>query len=199
LTTRHAALILALMKKPLIAFAVALLLMCAGQAAFAQKNGTVTITYTLTRMSKIASDQLAVWIEDGQGKLVKTIFVTNFMAKRKGYISRPQCCPEWVKAADPAAMSAAQIDAISGATQKAGKITLKWDCTDSKGNPVPAGAYLYKVEGNISWEQRVIWTGGIIVGEKGNTSAAAPLFMPDAKKASPTILADVAATYSPAN
>jgi hypothetical protein len=185
------------MKKSILPAAGAALLLCAS-AAFAQKLGTVTITYTLAHLNQIASNQLAVWIEDSQGNLVKTIFATSFMAKRKGFISRPQCCPEWVKASGIAKMTPAEIDAISGPTQSAGKITLTWDCTDSKGNPVPAGAYLLKVEGNIFWEQRVVWTGGIILGNVANTSEAAPLFMPDPAKTKPTILADVAASFKPA-
>jgi len=162
------------------------------------KGNTVTITYTLTRLNRMGSNQVAVWIEDGQGKLVKTIFATDFMAMRKGRKIRPQCCPEWVKAADLENMSDEEIDAISGATQKPGKTVLTWDCTDTKGKPVPPGAYLYKVEGNIAMEQRVVWTGGIVVGKTASTSAAFPLFMPDARKTTPTLLADVAARFSPA-
>ncbi len=180
------------------AAASAALLLLGPASASAQKPGTVTISYTLIHLNKIASNQVAVWIEDGQGKLVRTIFATNFMAKRKGFINRPDCCPEWLKAAGAASMTQAELDAVSGATQKAGKITLTWDCTDSKGNPVPAGAYLYKVEGNIFWAQRVVWTGGIIVGSEKNSSAAAPLFMPDPANTNPTVLSEVAAAFTPA-
>jgi hypothetical protein len=185
------------MKHRIRMLSAALLFVLAGGVTWAKGN-TVTITYTLTRLNQTGSNQVAVWIEDGQGKLVKTIFATDFMAKRRGYKPRPQCCPEWVKAANPAAMSDAEIDAISGATQKPGKIVLTWDCTDSKGKPVPQGTYLYKVEGNIAMDQRVVWTGGVVVGKTASSSAAFPLFMPDAKKTSPTLLADVAARFSPA-
>jgi len=64
--------------------------------ASAQANaspGTVTISYTLIHPHWIASNQLAVWIEDSQGAFVQTIFATDFMARRKGYIKRPQSCP----------------------------------------------------------------------------------------------------------
>src|SRR5208283_3395559 len=116
--------------------------------------GTVTISYTLFHPHWIASNQLAVWIEDSQGAFVQTIFATDFMARRKGYIKRPQSCPEWVKASGLASLPDASIDAVSGATQKPGPIELSWNCTDANGKAVLPGTYTYKVEGNISWEKR---------------------------------------------
>ena len=73
----------------------------------------------------------------------------------------------------------ASIDAISGATQKPGPIELSWNCTDADGKPVLPGVYTYKVEGNISWEKRVLWEGKIEVGSKPSTSSATPTFIPD--------------------
>ena len=97
-----------------------------------QAPATVTISYNLFHPHWIASNQLAVWIEDGHGAFVKTIFATDFMARRKGYIKRPQSCPEWVKASGLASLPDASIDAISGATQKPGPIELSWNCTDAQ-------------------------------------------------------------------
>jgi hypothetical protein len=79
--------------------------------------GTVTISYNLFHPHWIASNQLAVWIEDSHGTFVRTIFATDFMARRKGYIKCSQSCPGWVKASGLASLPAASIDAISGAIQ----------------------------------------------------------------------------------
>ena len=71
------------------------------------------------------------------------------MARRGGFRLRPQVCPEWVKAAGLDRLSPAEIDAVSGATQEPGAISLTWDCRTAAGEPVPPGTYVYKVEGNI--------------------------------------------------
>ena len=161
--------------------------------------GVVTISYDLFHPHWIASNQLAVWIEDRHGAFVRTIFATDFMARRKGYIKRPQSCPEWVKASGLASLPDASIDAVSGATQKPGPIELSWNCTDANGKAVLPGTYTYKVEGNISWEKRVLWEGKIEVGGKPSTSTAAPTFIPDSARTAGTLLADVGAKFEPSH
>jgi hypothetical protein len=176
------------------------LLALASVAASAQAKvarGIVTISYDLFHPHWIASNQLAVWIEDAHGAFIKTIFATDFMARRKGYIKRPQSCPEWVKASGLASLPDGSIDAISGATQKPGPIELSWNCIDSNGMDVPPGTYTYKVEGNISWEKRVLWEGKIEVGGKSSASIAVPTFIPESAQTAGTILTEVRAKFQP--
>jgi len=176
------------------------LLALASMTASAQANtipGVVTISYNLFHPHWIASNQLAVWIESVNGAFVKTIFATDFTARRKGYIKRPQSCPEWVKASGLANLPDASIDAISGATQKPGPIELSWDCTDANGKAVAPGEYTYKVEGNISWEKRVLWEGKIEVGGKPSTSVAVPTYIPDSAHTAGTLLTEVGAKFQP--
>ncbi|MDD4776184.1 MAG: DUF2271 domain-containing protein, partial [Syntrophomonas sp.] len=114
----------------------------------------------------LASNQWAVWIEDDSGRMVKTVFVTNFTAKG-GYMIRPESLPTWVAKAQPAALSGAQIDAISSATPRSGHKTYTWDCRDESGKVVPAGTYRFNVEGSYSWQNKVLFSGAFTVG--GNT------------------------------
>jgi hypothetical protein len=160
--------------------------------------GTVTITYTLHHIPRIASNQLAVWIEDAEGRFVRTLFATDFMARRQGFRKRPQVCPEWVQAAELNRLSQAAIDAVSGATQKPGPISLVWDCKNAVGKRVPFGVYLYKVEGNIFWEKRVLWTGRIKVGASVSASSATAQHLPDISTAEGGPLVEgVAARFQP--
>jgi len=177
--------------------AVVLLVLAAGAQAQTAR-GTVTIRYTLHRIPGRGSNQIAVWIEDAKGALVRTLFATDFMARRGGFRLRPQVCPEWVAAAGLDRMSPAQVDAVSGATQEPGTISLVWDCRTAGGDPVPPGTYLYKVEGNIRMGQRVLWTGSIRVGTSASDSVAAPQYLPDASAAKAgTILEGVTARFQP--
>jgi hypothetical protein len=178
------------------------LLTLASATTSAQANaspGTVTIAYNLSHPHWIASNQLAVWIEDANGAFVKTIFATDFMARRRGYVRRPQSCPEWVKASGLASLTDASIDAISGATQKPGHIELSWNCTDVNGKAVRAAVYTYKVEGNISWEKRVLWEGKIQVGSTPTASVAAPAYIPDSARTAGTLVTDVGAKFQPSH
>jgi hypothetical protein len=163
-----------------------LLLLLAGAAGFAQPTGTVTIRYRLFHLPRIASNQLAVWIEDEGGAYVRTLFATDFMARRQGWSRRPQCCPEWVKAAGLARLSPGEIDAISGATQRPGSIALTWDCTDAAGGSVPAG------------EKRVLYSGRIRVGPAADASSAGPTYIPEDARGAGVLLADVEARFQPA-
>ena len=63
----------------------------------------------------IASSQYAIWIEDETGRLVRTLYATSFTAEG-GYEYRKDALPVWVSKAKPQALSSAQIDAITGAT-----------------------------------------------------------------------------------
>ena len=187
------------MGTPKMVAAAAILLACGAAAGLAQASlGKVTLTYTLQRISRRASNQLAVWIEDARGVHVRTLFATDFMARRGGFRLRPQCCPEWVAAAGLDRLSPAQIDAVSGATQQPGTISLTWDCKTAAGEPVPAGTYIYKVEGNIYYDQRVLWTGSIRVGASASRSAATTKFLPDASATGEgTLVENVKARFQP--
>ena len=180
--------------------AAVILLAAAATAGLAQpaSPGTVTVTYTLHRIPRIASNQLAVWIEDAGGRHVRTLFATDFMARRQGFRRRPQACPAWVRASGLESWSRERVDAVSAATQKPGPHNLEWDCTRADGRPVPPGTYLYKVEGNIFWDKRVLWTGSIRVGGPPEDSAATAEYLPDASAAQEgRLVEEVAARFRP--
>ncbi len=163
----------------------------------ARASGTVTVSYTLFHLFRLASNQVAVWIETDTGLYVKTLYASSFMAGRQGYKRRPQCAPEWVQAAGVSRMSQAELDAVSGATQKPGNVSVTWDCTDASGKPVPAGTFIYKVEGNIFFEKRVLWTGRIAIGGTRDSSSGRAVFIPPEAKDAGVLLADVSARYTP--
>jgi hypothetical protein len=158
--------------------------------------GSVKISYVFNRIPKIASNQVAVWIEDESGNYVKTLFATRFSAQG-GFKKRPQSLPEWVKVSNWENASPAEVDAVSGATQKSGTVELTWDCTDRNGKPVPAGTYVYKIEGNVSWSNRVVWQGGIKVGGARNSSAARPAYFPDDTSEKGALIEQVQAVFEP--
>lgn len=180
---------------------VALALLLAAAAAFAagaggQTSGTVTISYDLYRMPTIASNQMAVWIEDGGGKFVKTLYVTWFTGKG-GYERRPDCLPLWRKAAGVDGPPTTEVDAVTRATQHPGRRSLVWDCTDAAGRPVAPGRYIYKVEGTIFWAKEILWTGEITVGERSAASRAVAGYLPPDAPGGDPMIAEVTAAFTP--
>ena len=172
---------------------------CAAGVPFAEGEkgpGRVTITYVLHKIPKIASNQIAVWVEDDSGNYVKTLFATRFTAGG-GYKRRPQALPQWVNVSDWPNTPKAEVDAVSGATQKAGSIELVWDCTGRDGKPVAPGTYVYKIEGNIQWDNRVLWMGRISVGGAPGASQAEATYLPPDGAEKEVLLETVKAVYKP--
>ena len=121
----------------------------------------VEISFDFTRMSTHASNQLAIWVENADGELIKTVFVTNFASARRGYRNRDMALLHWVSAAEPEGMSDGQIDAISSATPSAGRLVYFWDLTDQNGDRVPDGVYTVYLEGTLYWESNVLFSAVI--------------------------------------
>lgn len=121
----------------------------------------VEISFDFSRMSTKASNQIAAWIEDENGNIVKTIYVSDFTGSRHGYQKREDAVPHWVSAAEPDALSDEQIDAVSSATLQTGSQSFVWDLTDDDGNAVPTGIYMVKLEGTLFWSSNVVYSGTV--------------------------------------
>jgi len=160
------------------------------------KRGVVTISYDLYRIRGPGSNQIAVWIEDLKGNYIKTIYATEFMT-RGGYTYRPTCGPRWRKASDWENASSEEVDAVSGATQAPGRNSLVWDCTDNKGKPIAYGTYIYKIEGNILYDNVVLWIGNINVGLTADSSKAIPEYFPETATDKSDLVLNVKASFEP--
>jgi len=127
------------------------------------------ITFTFTRQSGSASNQYAIWIENAQGQLVKTLYAVRWTANG-GFKTRPTSIPMWVKKSNLTNMTKAQVDAISSATPRTGTLTYAWDGTDAKGAAVQAGEYTLVLEATLRWENQVYYRAPISLG-KGAANA----------------------------
>jgi tetratricopeptide (TPR) repeat protein len=82
--------------------------------------------------------QTAVWVQDAQGNLVKTIYISGFSGNAKHV--------QIVLPAYAGDTEYADADAVTGASIDAGDHIYVWDLKDSAGKPVPSGEYTVKVE-----------------------------------------------------
>ena len=134
-----------------------LLLLFAATALYAD----VEVDFDYKAMSGFASNQFALWVENDNGDVVKTLFVTDFTGVKRGYKKRDQSLNHWVAVAKPDKMPDAEIDAISSATPKSGTQHFTWDLTDNQGKKVPAGKYFIKLEATLFAGSNVVYTGTV--------------------------------------
>jgi len=128
--------------------------------------GTLAITFDFERQSGVASNQFAVWIEDLDGNMVKTLYATQFTAT-KGYKNRPDSLATWVNRA----LGSTDFDAVAGATPKSGPQVYVLDCAD-----IAPGSYRFFVEGTLRWKDNVLYTGEIEIGGAYAFAEAIPEF-----------------------
>ena len=60
------------------------------------QNGLMTISFDYMAQDGYASNQFAVWVENTDGAVVKTLYATRFAAKG-GFEKRPDAIPLWVE------------------------------------------------------------------------------------------------------
>ena len=128
-----------------------------GESAVA---GEVVVAFDYEKQSGYASNQFAVWIEDMDGNLIKTLYATRYTVNG-GYKNRPDSIPTWVEKSGLSVMNKNETDAVTGATPKADTLSYVWDLTDRDGSPVVLGQYRFFVEGSLRWKNRVLYSGVI--------------------------------------
>jgi hypothetical protein len=160
-----------------ILLTILVLTTAAAQQAAAQQAAEITFSYT--KLSGSASNQFAIWIENDRGQYIKTLYATRYTANG-GWSRRPSSIPLWVKQSGLSDMTSAQVDAVSGATPKAGTLTYTWDGTDSRGTAVPAGDYVIILEGTLRWENQVYYRAPIRLGQGAATATVSVEYKGDA-------------------
>jgi hypothetical protein len=105
------------------------------------------------------------------GNYIQTLYATRWTANG-GYRNRPDSIAIWVEKSDLASMPRSEVDAVSGATPRAGSLSYSWDLTDKNGNAVAPGEYRFFVEGTLRWRNYVLYSGVIKIGENPSTVVA---------------------------
>ena len=150
-----------MLKRILSIAMVSMLFLCMLALGCCEGTAQIKIQFDYQHMHTIASNQFAVWVEDAEGNLVKTLYVTGFTGSRRGYRNRDMSLPKWVGVANPEEMSDEEIDGISGATPSQGTLAYTWALTTDRGETVMDGVYHVYVEGALFWESEVLFSAGI--------------------------------------
>ena len=143
-------------------------------ASCSSDPGSLELSFQYNKQPGPGSNQYAVWIENADGQVVKTLYVTEFTAKgrsrdgskpARGYTYRPSCTPTWVQHVVAESLTDQQIDAFTGATPaQSGVQTFTWDFTDQDNRPVVKGTYRFYIEATYNGPSVVTHTGTVTYG-----------------------------------
>jgi hypothetical protein len=151
------------MKK--IFFGIVFCLALSGIHAQNSVSSGIEISFTYNYQTGFSSNQFAVWIEDSEGKLVRTLFATRFTAALGGWEKRPLSIPLWVKKSGVSTLSKKEIDAFTGATPRTSTLRYRWDGLDKNGNRAETGEYQIFLEATLKSENRVLYSASFILGD----------------------------------
>ena len=108
---------------------------------------------------------VAVWVEDQQGDLVRSVSVWRKEADWLKDMRR-----WWRKAGRH---DQGELEAITGATRRAGLHRVLWDGTDQQGQPVPNGHYTLYIEAAREHGSRSLVRQDIVLGRPATLTTAA--------------------------
>jgi hypothetical protein len=156
----------------------------------------VELSFEYVRQDGKASNQIAAWVTDKDGGMVKTLFATNFTAGRGGWEFRAESLPQWVADSGIARMDKSQVDAISRATPNSGTVRYAWYGDDANGKPVPAGSYIINLEATLRGENRALYQTPVLLGGDGTEEKVEPVFF-GSGTAERGMVTNVAVRYRP--
>jgi hypothetical protein len=133
----------------------------------AARPATVAIafTYTAADAGRVRNPYVAAWVEDGSSTMVGLISVW-YSTRDARYLRE---LTEFTAAAGDA--SAAQVDAVSGATRTPGAATLQWDGVGLDGSPL-VGDHTVWIEAAREHGPHSVISGPVTFGRSGTTTIA---------------------------
>jgi hypothetical protein len=156
-------------------------------------RGTLEISFLFNKAVEVVpSYQIAIWLESEDGKYVKPLFVSEYLAGPG--VGLEVVCPDWVRHANWDKVEESEFDAVTRPTPGIGSHAIKFDCLQRK--IVPA-SYRYCVQAHIAEDFNILYRGKILVGQDASDSVAEVFFSPRKHPMASDILSDVRARYIP--
>ena len=128
----------------------------------------VNFTYTPKSGGEVHSPFIAVWVENSNGELVKTISLW-YRASESKYLKELQ---RWAsgESAFRKAGAAESYDTVSGPTRIAGTYSVMWDGTNAAGVPVALGDYFICIEAAREKGPYELVRGGVKIADAAATT-----------------------------
>ena len=135
----------------------------------------------------------AIWLEDEQGTLVKTLYVTNDLSSNQFKVG--EACPDWVKQAHWESASKSDVDAVTGPTPHVGAGSRTFDLAALG---IAPGRYQFKLQVHITDTYNILYRGPLVVGEAASEVTLETLYSPGKPPGGTEFVRDVRVRYAPA-
>lgn len=156
-----------------IGFAIAAGVLALGATCHAQTTppaaggpvGTIQVTFLFMPPTTIdPTYHTAMWLEDKDGKLVKTLYVSQELSA--GEYKSGNVCPDWVKLAKWGETAKADVDAVTAPTPNVGSEARTFDLAHYGITP---GTYTFKFQMHVLERHNVLFRGTVTVGGPAQT------------------------------
>jgi len=129
----------------------------------------IDFTYAAADGGQVHSPYIAVWIEDSDGEMVRTVSLW-YKSRESKYLNE---LTRWatVESAFQSAGRTDPVDTVSGATRVAGSYTVAWDGTDVDGAPVALGQYFVCIEAAREHGPYELIRGAVSIDGSASTTA----------------------------
>jgi len=135
----------------------------------------------------------AMWLENKDGKLVKTLFVSNELSANE--YKQGDACPDWVKQASWAKADKSVVDAVTGPTPNVGSGAMSFDLNQLG---VAPGSYRFCFQVHITDKYNVLFRGPLDAGQSAQEVKIEVLYSPGKPVGSEDMVRDVQVHYVPA-
>jgi len=135
----------------------------AAQAPPANAAGALHVSFLYMPPTSVEPTyHTAMWLEDLQGHLVKTLFVSQDLSA--GEYKTGDICPDWVKQAHWEKAPKSDVDAVTAPTPNVGSADKVFNLAEFGVKP---GTYLFKFQVHITDQYNVLHYGKVTVGPVG--------------------------------
>lgn len=132
----------------------------AAQAPQAAAAGTLHVSFLYMPPTSVEPTyHTAMWLEDLQGRLVKTLLVSQDLSA--GEYKTGDACPDWVKQAHWEKAPKSDVDAVTAPTPNVGSAEKVFNLAEFGVKP---GTYQFKFQVHITDQYNVLHHGRVIVG-----------------------------------
>ena len=176
------------MTRKILIYAIALLFLRACGKQAPKNAGSLILSFRINPAEADVqpSYQTVVWLENKDGRYVKTLFISEYLSY--GGYNDSTICPAWIKQADWEHAPESEYDARTRATPSTGEHSLVFDLGNEDIDP---GPYIACMQMHIIEDYNILYKGRVVIGGDDNEIKAHPIYTPAFYEAAKNILTDV--------
>jgi hypothetical protein len=185
----------------LAGLAVAACLMCAGTgsadlaARQPARAGTLQVTFLYMPPTTIdPTYHTAIWLEDGEGRLVRTLYVSQELSSAEYKMGN--VCPDWVKVAHWGTTPKSEVDAVTAPTPNVGSEAKVFDLAQLGVKP---GLYQFRFQMHVGEDHNVLFRGTLNAGDVAGDLQLEMTQGPGELVSTDQFIREVKAHYAPAS